>query len=88
MNIGLNPEVNTTVIVNVNGTEYTVDIVDGKSSQALDDLGAGVYDINVTVTDTHNFKGKLTSDNITLTVNKINTDLIHLKNTKNKWNPM
>ena len=75
LNISLNPKVNTTIIVNVNGTEYSVNIVNGEGSQALNGLGVGVHTINATITDTQNFKGKLTSDNITLTINKINTDL-------------
>ena len=83
LNIALTPGLNTTVIVNVDGTNYTVNLVNGKGTLNLTEKGItskfGVYTINATLTDIQNFKGNTTTNNITLTVNKINTDLILLK---------
>ena len=65
-----NTGLNGTVTLNINGTDYTVNIVNGIGSQDIAEPNAGIYDI------TANYKGNenytTTTDMATYTVGKVN----------------
>ena len=65
------------ITITVNGKKQTVTVKDGKASADFTDLAVGKYDIIVEYAGDETYNAN--SANATLTVNKINTDLIHLK---------
>ena len=74
VNVVVNQTVNTSVIVTVNGQNYTVAIVNGKGKLTLYDLINGTYEINATFAGDDEYMGNVSSD-LTLEVNKIATDI-------------
>ena len=70
----LNQAINNVVTVNVNGKDYIIGIVDGKGNLTLSDLAYGVYTVNATFAGEGKYVDS-SSNNVTLEVNKIETQL-------------
>ncbi|MBQ9025181.1 MAG: Ig-like domain repeat protein, partial [Methanobrevibacter sp.] len=72
--IDLNPDINTTVVVSVNGTKYYVAVVNGIGNLTLSGLANGTYLINATYAGNDQYLNS-TSNTETLEVNKVVTSL-------------
>lgn len=75
VSVVLDKSINNVVTVNVNGKEYLIGIVNGKGNLALSGLAFGTYNVNATFAGEGKYVGS-TSNNATLVVNKIKTQLV------------
>ena len=71
----LNQTINNVVIVNVNDKNYLIGIVNGKGNLTLSGLTFGTYTVNATFAGEGKY-AKSGSNNVSLEVNKIKTQLI------------
>ena len=74
VNITLNPNINATVLVLVNGVKYYVAVVNGKGNLTLSNLANGTYVINATYVGDDKYINS-TSTTETLEINKVITAL-------------
>ena len=64
--VKLPSDANGTITVNVNGTKYTYDLVNGSVNISIPNLGNGTYDINVTYSGDDNYDPITVSEKVTV----------------------